>query len=191
MSVARNGALTQLDPSLRRKLPGSPDEFNPVPPFATSKTPVIFVAGTLKLPLKLPAKFRLPGICTVSALLPKTSVLLVLTTVPEPKAEANVRLLTPTFAFLPISVLFAPVVLVCPVKAPTKTLAAPVVVNCPAPCPKYELRLAVVLPSPAPSPKKEFESPVELFAPAVEPKKELRSPVVVPTPENWPKKEFL
>ena len=47
----------------------------------------------------------------VRALLPKTTVLLVLTTSLAPIAVAKLRLLAPTFAFVPMTVLLVPVAL--------------------------------------------------------------------------------
>ena len=127
MSEACNAELVQILPLLRSTLPAAPDEPNPVPPFA---------AGTVKLPVKLPVTLRLPGIRTVSRLLPKTTVLLVETTAPEPMAVALFRLFDKTSASAPMIVLLFPVVLVSPAFTPKNELLNPPVVPEPALSPK-------------------------------------------------------
>ena len=100
---------------------------------------------------------RLPGTLTVSMSLPRTTVLFDLTTEPAPTAVAWSRLLLPTLAKLPMSVLFVPVLLPA----------------LPAPTPKNELKSPVVLLLPASLPKNALKSPVVLVCPAHMPKNEL------------------
>lgn len=92
----------------------------------------------------LPA-FNRPGMRVVSALVPRTIVLLVDTFVPTPMA---VELLTWVEAFR------------FPALAPMKVLLLPVVLLKPALIPKKALKLLVVLLKPALTPKKELELPV-------------------------------
>ena len=65
-----------------------------------------------------PATVKLPGILTLSAGRPRTTVLLVETIEPAPIAVANVRLPEATFDKEPIIVLLAPVELLEPARIP-------------------------------------------------------------------------
>src|ERR1035437_2841100 len=91
-----------------------------------------------------PVTFKAPGTCTVSAALPSVTVLLALTIAPVPMAVAPFKAPLPTFASVPIIVLFPPVVFVVP-----------------APVPKNELLLPV-FPVPVPRPVKTLRNPAAL-----------------------------
>src|SRR5215472_5537786 len=137
----------------------------------------------------VPATFNEPGTWTVSAFLPGTTVLLVLTTAPEPIAVAKLRPSAPTLVKLPTRVLFAPVLLFRPVSRPKKELPAPVSLKSPALCPKNELSGPELVRNPAACPKKELLSPLFLL-PEFIPKKELLVPNVFVCPAACPKNEF-
>src|SRR5439155_1708078 len=112
---------------------------------------------------------RLPGTCTMSAPLPRTTVLLDETTEPAPTAVAWSRPSLPTLALLPMMVLLAP----APLPAP-------------ALLPKYHLLPPVALPAPALAPKNELVLPAVLFMPAFAPTNELALPAVLICPAPMP-----
>src|SRR5438876_114720 len=95
---------------------------------------------------------RLPGTCTMSAPLPRTTVLLDETTEPAPTAVAWSRPSLPTLALLPMMVLLAPAPLPAPALLPTNALSLPAVLLMPAFAPTNELALPAVLICPAPMP---------------------------------------
>src|SRR5437588_659124 len=112
---------------------------------------------------------RLPGTCTMSAPLPRTTVLLDETTEPAP-----------TKAVPPPVVLFTPACL------PKNELLPPVVLPTPALLPKNELSPPVALPAPALAPKNELALPAVLLMPAFAPKNELALPAVLICPAPMP-----
>ena len=117
------------------------------------EVPAVPSVETLIVPLPIT---RLPGTRTVSALLPRTTVLLDKTVESAPMAVAWLRPSPPTLALLPMRVLFVPTRLKAPVFVPKNELLAPDVLLCPAFKPTNELFSPVVLFSPARLPKNEL-----------------------------------
>src|SRR5438034_382538 len=109
---------------------------------------------------------RLPGTCTMSAPLPRTTVLLDETTEPAPTAVAWSRPSLPTLALLPMMVLLAPTPLPAPALLPKNELSPPVALPAPALAPKNELALPAVLLMPAFAPTNELALPAVLICPA-------------------------
>src|SRR6266576_3911289 len=138
---------------------------------------------------------RLPGTCTVSAPVPRTTVLLDLTMASVPMAVAWLRLPLPTLAPKPISVLYAPWLLARPVRKPKKELPTPVSFVCPAYLPKKEFWKPNVLLCPADEPKNELPKPkptmllasVMLFSPALLPTNRLSA---IARSTRWPPKLY-
>src|SRR5438128_832458 len=95
---------------------------------------------------------RLPGTCTMSAPLPRTTVLLDETTEPAPTAVAWSRPSLPTLALLPMMVLLAPAPLPAPALPPKNEFAPPAALLSPAFAPTNQLALPAVLICPAPMP---------------------------------------
>src|SRR5205809_238040 len=129
---------------------------------------------------------RLPGTCTMSAPLPRTTVLLDETTEPAPTAVAWSRPSLPTLALLPMIVLLAPAPLPAPALLPTNVLSLPDVLPKPACAPKNELSPPVALPAPALAPKNELALPAVLLMPAFAPTNELALPAVLICPAPMP-----
>src|SRR5687768_12604801 len=107
-------------------------EFVPPDVFGKSSTAVAVRTDTIVWP---PPTLNPPATWTVSAGLPRTTVLLALTVAPAPIAVALVRLPLATLAEEPTRVLFSPVVLFVPASLPTNELFGPVELLKPAPLP--------------------------------------------------------
>ncbi len=117
------------------------------------------------MPIPVEVATNLPGNATVSTGRPNTTVLLVVTTAPDPIAVAKLRSSTETSALSPMIVLLEPVVFEKPDRTPKKELLPPVVLANPEILPKKELLKPVVLALPELRPKNEFSPPVVFARP--------------------------